>query len=679
METALSNSSSIPLKFQSLNRRWKEVLYAMSGFGPNLLMIIMGARLLEAFTGSGYATNLDLGLIWTIGNNGDPGSGASVWSIVIPSVFTILLLIGKAFDGIIDVPLANLSDSFKSKWGRRRPLILMCLLPMIVSFVCVWLPLFPNADFNVAADQIYTIWNMVWSFVWSLIFFTSYTLCLIVFYGSLSTVCTDDAQRTRVSIYKSIFDTLGYAIGYALLGVVVGAIIKGSDYTIRFNVIMAATAPLILTMLIPLFVIKEGRKHEAQMLAEGVQFTPLDEDKPVKLWASIRTTVKNKSFMKWLAVNCCAFFGLSMFLVAMPVLVGPVMDIANADSGLPATILNTCAFAPVPLMLFVYRKVIKKKGPRFAFQTSLIAFAISIFSFVFGSAYFWGGQNGVSGLWGNSDLPKYIIGCLGGIIGSYSIGSFFMMPYMIPSQIAASEIKLTNKNNASMYFASQALTTGIVGAIASYGVYGNINGLLLNITSGELLNKNTQSITDAQTFGTIPIGVYLVPIIVSIMCLVGFGIAFSMPKRYNIKTVAKDLKMEDQLTPEELKEYQEEDVYSQGLVGNIFIWFLSVGMFEFFWRYSLINKLFKLNNKTLRIVLYLVSMILVPIGLYGYITYKMLKEVDSYGFRLKTPLRILAIVTASLGLSFISNALVQYAFSKTRIIAEETIVEKELT
>ena len=45
-------------------------------------------------------------------------------------------------------------------------------------------------------------------------------------------------------------------------------------------------------------------------------------------------------------------------------------------------ILNTCAFAPVPIMLYLFNKLKQKKGIRFTYQTCLISFAICIFTFV---------------------------------------------------------------------------------------------------------------------------------------------------------------------------------------------------------------------------------------------------------------------------------------------------------
>ena len=96
---------------KSLNTRWKEFLFGLSGFGPNFLMVLMGAYFTDAI------------------NPVALGAGESFQAImsgtcfILPALFPILFAIAKAFDGIIDIPFAHLSDNLQTKWGKRRPTI----------------------------------------------------------------------------------------------------------------------------------------------------------------------------------------------------------------------------------------------------------------------------------------------------------------------------------------------------------------------------------------------------------------------------------------------------------------------------------------------------------------------------------------------------------------------------
>ena len=414
------------MKKVSLNKRWKEVLFAATGFGPNLLMVLMMAYFTDAVIPTGLKA--DVGF-WSYGGT----------IIVSTIIFPILWTIGRVFDGVVDVPLAAFTDNLKNKTGKRWIAILIAVAPMVISFILCWIPIFGKSGDLSLGQQ---IGNSVWIFFWSIVFFASYTLALITFYGALSDVCEDQTQRARVSAYKSVFDTISYALVYAAIP----AIFKAVGLPI-WQVALYGT-PLMITILFPIFM---QRKVEGEVVGAG------SEDKAVPIGTSIKLTLESKPFMKWTLVNCVAFFGLQMFLVAQNTLISGVM---NLGAGW-AAVLNTCAFAPVPLMLYLFNRLRKKVGVRPVFQSALLSFGLCIFSFCLGSQWFWGDQL----------MPKLIIGAIGGVIGSWGIGAFFMMPYLIPTSIASVEEEVTGKNHSAMYFAIQALATSIVGAVASSLVY----------------------------------------------------------------------------------------------------------------------------------------------------------------------------------------------------------------
>ena len=469
------------MKKVSLNKRWKEVLFAATGFGPNLLMVLMMAYFTDAVIPTGLKA--DVGF-WSYGGT----------IIVSTIIFPILWTIGRVFDGVVDVPLAAFTDNLKNKTGKRWIAIVMAVAPMVISFALCWIPIFGRSGDLTLGQQ---IGNSVWIFFWSIIFFASYTLALITFYGALSDVCEDQTQRARVSAYKSVFDTISYALVYAAIP----AIFKAVGLPI-WQVALYGT-PLMITILFPIFM---------QRKVEGAAETTGSEEKAVPIGTSIKLTLESKPFMKWTLVNCVAFFGLQMFLVAQNTLISGVM---NLGAGW-AAVLNTCAFAPVPLMLYLFNRLRKKVGVRPVFQSALLSFGLCIFSFCLGSQWFWGDQL----------MPKLIIGAIGGVIGSWGIGAFFMMPYLIPTSIASVEEEVTGKNHSAMYFAIQALATSIVGAVASSLVYNYL----------KLWAENPGEATGWKY------GVSMVPFIVSVACIAGFFFCFLMPKRYTARTTYLDIK-----------------------------------------------------------------------------------------------------------------------------------------
>lgn len=574
-------------KYQTLDQGWKEILYAASGFGPNLLMTLMGAMFTDAINPV------------ALGNNSLQAIGNVCY--ILPLVFPFLWALAKVFDGLIDIPLAALTDNLKTKWGKRRPPIAVSFIPMVVSYAMCWIPI---------AGENNQLGNTIWIICWALVFFATYTMNLIAFYGSLSTVCYSDQQRLRVSSFKSFFDTISYCIVYALVPLLLDV------FNIHIDKFVMMLLPLMATMLIPLFMIKEGEKFEQRAIKEGYDILPLAEEKKVGIIESIKLTITNKPFMRWCLVNCCSFFGLQMFLVAMNAMILGGMGF----NGMQMAILNTCAFAPVPLMLYMFNKLKRRKGIRFAYQSCLISFAISILSFDFASSY----------VMGNNVTLQLIVGCIGGIIGSWAIGSFFMMPYMVPAQISSVEEKLTGKNHSAMYFAVQAVTTTIIGAIASSLVYENIKMLFISKSKSGIVwaesIENAANIFNTAQSDVYNLGTLLVPIIVSVFCILGFILAFKMPKDYTPQAVAKELNLTK--TYEEHRELFIEETISkvekENILVNIGLFILTGTIFGFIWQYLLINSIDKFEQVKNKVIHYILGIIFPPY--FGITAYRINKK-----------------------------------------------------
>lgn len=465
----------------SLDKRWKELLFSFNSFGPNLMFVLIGAYLTDAINPIGLTASKES---WSI----------TGYCLVLPFMFGITWAIAKVIDGIVDIPLAHLTDNLRTRWGRRRPMFLIALVPMFLSFIGLWTPL---------QMREHSLLNTIWIGLMLVIFYSSYTLSMITFLGSSASVCSDEKQRTRVGSYKSFFDTIGYVIVYALLPIFIG---KG----INIRTICLVCAPLLLTVLIPIFMIKEGDKY-----GQGKDYLP---EAKVPFRESLRITLSNRLFLRWAIPNACAYFGLNMFLAAQNALISGLM---NLNAGY-AAILNACAFAPVPIMLFIYYKMINKKGLRFAYRVALASFAVAILNFCVASEY----------IFPHNMTVRIIIGCIGGVCGSFGIGAFFASPFMVPAQIAAMELKVTGKDHTAMYFAIQSLIASIMAAVSTGLVYEQLK----NIVTPKVIDGVAVAGEEWK------VGASLIPVIVSLACVFGMIMAGKLPKSYTEEIVAEEMK-----------------------------------------------------------------------------------------------------------------------------------------
>ena len=620
-----------------LDKKWKEIVFGAAGFGPNLMMILMGAFYSDAVNPGALSTNVLQSI-----------TGAC---LILPGAFSVLMMIAKIFDGLVDVPLAALTDGIKSKFGKRRLPIVISFVPMVLSYIGLWIPLSAtNQGLNTA-----------WFVIMTVIFYAAYTMGLIAYYGSLSTVCSSDSQRLRVASFKSFFDTITYCLVYALVPLLLGAL------NIHIDKLALILTPLMVTLLIPVFMIKEGKKFEEKAIAEGYDVTPLEDEERVGIVESIKLTFTNKPFLKWQLINSCTFFGLQMFLVSMNALIVGGMGLTNGQMA----ILNTCAFAPVPIMLYLFNKLKAKKGIRFTYQSCLICFAICIMTFVVGNEIILGT--------GNTTL-KIVIGCIGGICGSWSIGTFFMMPYLIPNQVSSVEEKLTGKNHSAMYFAGQALFSSVAGAVAVM-VYDYIKNFFITKDFSKIVYAEGTQIGDkvilardvaAAKLNMLPsevfnLGTLVVPFVVAFFCLVGFFIAFTMTKNGSPKELAKEMNLEKEyeenkhLFPEETDTLYPEE----SLIVNSALWVLSGSLFGFVWSYGIRKSVNQINQKKISWIHWLISILLPPYV--GYLLFKAEKDIVKQTFNQNVKVKdysILCLIFGLLGLSIIPMFIIQKQLNK---------------
>lgn len=615
---------------KSLNKNWKEFLFAFSGFGPNFLMVMMGAYFTDALNPA------------ALGMNNTEQAIASGVCFILPAVFPILYALAKAFDGIIDIPFAHIADNLSTKWGRTRPVIAVCFLPMVLAFAMCWWPI------GGAENQML---NTIWIFLWCIVFFSTYTMNLIAFYGSLSTVCCDEPQRLRVSGYKAFFDTISYCIVYALVPLILG----GTG--LHIDKFAFVCLPLMFTMVIPLFLIKEGEKY-------GYPERGGAPAKKISITESLKLTFRNRVFLSWTAVNCCTFFGLQMFLVGMNAMIIGGMGFNGGEMAMA----NTCAFAPVPVMLYFFNKLKAKKGIRFTYQTCLLAFAVAIMSFFFASTFVTGGNKPV----------QYVIACIGGVVGSWAIGAFFMMPYMATSQISSVEEQLTGKNHSAMYFAANAVTTSIVGAISGSLIYETIKNIFTTKSGGFFFGENAADA--AQHFGVelaevFNFGTLVVPFIVCIVCVLGFFLAFLMPKDFAPAIVAKEFKRFDPSLDISRFENEKQNVDRQEVIFvQIGLSVLSGFIFGFIWAGMLLRAAKQYTRQKLNALLWLLGCLIPFGGIFVTVSMhkKLIRSAAQRGVALKDRtvwLVIFGLLLPVMGVNVVSLAILQNNLN--RIYAKE--------
>ena len=151
------------------------------------------------------------------------------------------------------------------------------------------------------------------------------------------------------------------------------------------------------------------------------------------------------------------------------------------------------------------------------------------------------------------------------------------------------------------------------------------------------------------------------------MCIIGFILAYRMPKNYSPKLVAKELGLEKEYeTKKHLfadAEENEDKIESESLIVNIALWILSGTIFSIIWKYSILNntKTFKINGKI--VINWLISVFVFPYT--GILCYKSEKKIIEIAKERNVSIKDLSIVSLVCGL--IGLGIVSYIIEQSQL------------
>ncbi|MEM1164999.1 MAG: MFS transporter [Planctomycetota bacterium] len=199
----------------------------------------------------------------------------------------LALLIPRLWDAVTDPVMGTISDNTRTRFGRRRPYILIGALLMGVLFSVMWFV--PDVE----SDYV----KMGWFVVFQLLFFTAYTVFSVP-YAALSYEMTPDYhERTRVMAYLGFFHKAGeFLAGWmpAIMGTLSLAIVAdATDITMEGVQAVAVIVGVSVFMLcgsIPALFVKERFA------------APVTRSERVNMMAGIGAALSSRAFLVLVSV-----------------------------------------------------------------------------------------------------------------------------------------------------------------------------------------------------------------------------------------------------------------------------------------------------------------------------------------------------------------------------------------
>lgn len=381
-------------------------VYALGGMGLNILNLIMESYLCDAVMVEGFSTNVDH---WTYANK----------TLVIGSVWAIMIVIAKVIDGLIDIPLSHFADNFRSKHGHRKSVMLRGYIPTLICYVLFLYPLNNRLSMS----------NTLYLGLILCLFYIFYTLTMVAYYATFSEITQD---VLTLSHYKSICDIIYFVCGFI-----------GVPFLITYcNIRMVALIflPFSLLMIAVFLLIKEDSNlHEPK---ESFSY-------------SFKGVLKDKNFMIWMIAYAFLQFGLQMYMTGINVYASGTLELTSLE----LMIVMICVFAPVPFTLKLYRYLEEKWSFKQCYSYSIIIFSSAIFLMS------WALPSLIK-----SHTLRIIMCIMTGLTASFSIGNFFSLTYTIPALMGETH----GPQRRAMYFAIQGVVSGISVALATGLVWVNL-------------------------------------------------------------------------------------------------------------------------------------------------------------------------------------------------------------
>jgi GPH family glycoside/pentoside/hexuronide:cation symporter len=270
-----------------------------------------------------------------------------------PGLAGTALLVGKlTWDAINDPVFGYLSDRTRSRWGRRKPYMLLGAIPFGLS---IWL-LFSLPPGLVGVKAFLAVLG---SF---LLADTTQTLVSVPYYALSAELTYDYDERTSLISIRMIFTVLGYILGAAATTAVAGMFMnmgwsKNAAYS-GMGAIFGVVA--VITMLVTTF---------------GVKETPRPELLPAKLSLKeqVGQVLKNRPFVQFMIMSTIISISFTLLTALLPYFITYQLLMEEQTSLIMLVLLGTIAIFLIP-----WRMVSKKmnKGPAYALGLFIASLAI---------------------------------------------------------------------------------------------------------------------------------------------------------------------------------------------------------------------------------------------------------------------------------------------------------------
>jgi len=338
-----------------------------------------------------------------------PVSGDPRWPVLVSAgALTLAMVLGRLIDAVADPLVGYWSDRTRTRWGRRKPFILIGGPLLTLMFVLLWVPPVPALSLT----------NAIYLAVTASLFFFTFTVVVCPYLAMLPEITADPAERISLTAWQGGFNVIGAVGGMA----VAGWLIDARGYLAMALII----APVVLLCgWAPLFVP-----------------TPVQAEAPcdLPLRQAIVSTLRNAWFLPYVLSQVLFWLALSVVLAAGPQIVQVRAGASETERGLAMATALVVAALCFPLM----RGVATRMGKRRLLLGATVWFGLVMIPLA---------------LLGRLPLPLSALGQAFVVmaLAGPAVAALFSLPNAMVADIVDHDAEQTGQRREAIYFGVQGL------------------------------------------------------------------------------------------------------------------------------------------------------------------------------------------------------------------------------
>ena len=258
--------------------------------------------------------------------------------------YSIVILISKAVNILLGLPVGYISDHTRSSWGRRLPYVIGGAVFIPILFVLLWTP--PH---NGSPGL-----TSVYLFLVLIAFNAVYEIHQVPYESLLPELAVGEKDRVVISSWKT-----GFLLGGNILAGFTGPLIAKFGYFHTMLIFALLVAPI---LILPGFLLRKQIDHSFQPIRQ------------ISFLNSLKITFSNRAFQVFAITWGLMWTAATLVLETLPFVVTEVCQLKESDTVyfyLPAIAITLIAFP------FITR-LAERYGMNAVFRGSLLAGAFSL-------------------------------------------------------------------------------------------------------------------------------------------------------------------------------------------------------------------------------------------------------------------------------------------------------------